>query len=165
MQPKGGHILCFGKFGGSVDPVSTVDVWEIMECLNSQDPRFPLNSVSPGYHSTKPLYTLPELTRTYRNSVDVGGRAVLESWLLSSFEFTSRASLRSKAQMERSPQMSSGCSYFIPIFASQFFKDETVEVLEAARQKVQSSRMHRPVVSLANRLVNSDTAPGCKYAL
>ena len=38
-----------------------------------QDPRFPLNSVSPGYHSTKPLYILHELTRRYRNSVDFGG--------------------------------------------------------------------------------------------
>jgi hypothetical protein len=40
-----------------------------------QDPRFPLtdmNSVSPGYHCTKPLYILPELTRRYRNSVDFG---------------------------------------------------------------------------------------------
>ena len=27
--------------------------------------RFPLNSVYPGYHSTKHLYYLPELTRTY----------------------------------------------------------------------------------------------------
>ena len=40
-----------------------------------QDPRFPLNFVSPGYHSTKPLYILPELTRIYRNSVDFGGLA------------------------------------------------------------------------------------------
>ena len=38
-----------------------------------QDPRL---SVSPGYHSTKHLYILHELTRRYRNSVDFGGLAV-----------------------------------------------------------------------------------------
>ena len=38
-----------------------------------QDPRFLLNSVYPGYHSTKPLYILFKITRRFRNSVEIGG--------------------------------------------------------------------------------------------
>ena len=34
-----------------------------------------MNSVSPGYYSTKPLYILLKLTRTYRNSTEIGGLA------------------------------------------------------------------------------------------
>ena len=40
-----------------------------------QDPRFLLNSVLPGYLSTKPLYNLHKLTRRYRNSTEIGGLA------------------------------------------------------------------------------------------
>ena len=41
-----------------------------------QDPRFLLNSVSPGYHSTNLLYILHKLTRRYINSAEIGDLAV-----------------------------------------------------------------------------------------
>ena len=43
--------------------------------IHLQDPRFLLNSVYPGYHSTKLLYIPHKLTRRYRNSAEIGGLA------------------------------------------------------------------------------------------
>ena len=70
---------------------------EVQQNKTQQDPRFPLNSESPGYHTTKPLYILPELTPRYRNSVDFGGLAeVTHTHLLYIYSRTPTYELNSK---------------------------------------------------------------------